>query len=54
MKSVILVGNIGLDDGLMPYDTNQLPEPILTSYKWGSVALTWKQFHSKYPIYFSV
>ena len=44
---------IGSGNGLVPDDTKPLPEPILTSHWWGSVAFTWEQFHwpSFYHVY---
>ena len=36
--------NIGLGNGLLPDGTKSLPEPLLTWYRWGSVAFNWEQF----------
>ena len=41
---VIEIVNIGSDDGLLPDNYKQLPEPMLTSHQWGPVIFTWKQF----------
>ena len=30
--------------------TKQLSEPMLTSYQWCSMKLTWEQFHREYPL----
>ena len=46
--------NIGSGNGLLPDGTKPLPEPMLTSHSWGSMAFTWEQFQSEHPIYNSV
>ena len=39
---------------LVPNSTKPLPEPMLTSHKWGSVAFTWEQFHRASTHYYFV
>ena len=50
MATKILV-NFGSVNGLLPGGTKPLPEPMLTNDQWGSVALTWDQFHRKISRY---
>ena len=38
MTSQILV-NIDLDNGVLPHGTKPIPEPLLTTHKWGLVIL---------------
>ena len=44
--------NIGSGNGLLPEGTKPLPELMLTSHLWGSVAFTWEQIHSERLIIF--
>ena len=37
--------NIGSGNGLLPDSTTPLPQPMLTSHWWSSVAFTGEQFH---------
>ena len=52
--------NIGSGNGLLPDDIKEhvlsiiFSDPLLASYQWGSLALTWEQFHTEYPSYYSV
>ena len=46
--------NIGSGNGLLPDGTKPLPEPMLTSHWCRSVTVTWEQFCSKCPRYYSV
>ena len=39
---------------LKPNGTKPLPEPMLTSREWGSVAFTWERFHSQCLNYYSL
>ena len=41
--------NIDSGNGLLPDGTKPLPEPILTSHEWGSMAFTWEQFSQWLP-----
>ena len=34
--------------------TKPLPEPMLAPHQWGSVALSWVEFHTECPCYYSV
>ena len=36
---------IGSNNGLVPDGTKPLPEPLLNYPQWGSVTITWWQFH---------
>ena len=36
--------NTGSGIGLLPDGTKPLPEPMLISHQWGSVAFIWEQF----------
>ena len=40
--------NFGSSNGLLPNGTKPVPEPMLTSYQWDSVAFTLKQCHSEW------
>ena len=43
--------NIGSGNGLVPDGTKPLPEPMLTSHRWTSVAFIWEGFFSECPSY---
>ena len=56
---VTLYGNIDLCQNwlgqwLLSDSPKPLPEPMLTSNQWGSLAFTWEQFHSECPSYYPV
>ena len=44
--AVQILFNVDSGNGLLPNCTKPLPETMLT-YQWGSVTLTWHQFHRK-------
>ena len=39
--------HIGSGNGLLPYATKPLHEPLLNDHQWGLVPLIWGQFHRK-------
>ena len=44
----------GSGNGILPDGTKSLPELMLTSHQWGSVAFNWEQFHGNWPSHYSV
>ena len=46
MATQILV-NIGPGIGLLPDNSNPLPDPMLTNHQRGPVTFTWPNFHKK-------
>ena len=49
-----ICGNIGSDNSFSPDSTKPLPEPMLMSHWWGSVAITCEQFDSQWLYHYSV
>ena len=39
---------LGSGNGLLPDSNKPLPEPILTTHKWGPVSFIWEQFWKRY------
>ena len=42
------------DDGLLLDGTKAFPGLMLIYHHWGSMVITWKDFHNQWPNYFSV
>ena len=50
-KWIAITDNVS---GLLPDGSKPLPEPMLTSPQWSSVAFNWDQLHSKCSRYYSL